>query len=283
MKEIINSCKKKLKEANIESWNIDYLVLLCAALNKSKEEIIFNPDKINPTAQQIAKIDEYINRRINREPISHIINNREFYGLDFYVDKNVLDPRPDSEILVHEVIKIASDLGNDLKMLEIGPGSGCLSIAIAKNCTNISSILAADISEEALKICQKNINDHNLENKIKTIKSDVFGDIRDAKFDIIISNPPYIRSSEIENLQDEVRIFEPRLALDGGGDGLDFYRKIIDQSPNFLNKNGYLVFEIGFDQANDLRDLAKGSNFNLLAIVKDLAQNDRVVILRKHD
>ncbi len=283
MKEIIRNCKTKLKEANIESWDIDYLVLLCTALNKTKEEVIFKADEIKPSDEELQKINEFIERRINREPISHIINNREFYGLDFYVDKNVLDPRPDSEILVHEAIKIASDLGSDLKMLEIGAGSGCLSISITKNCRNISSALALDISEEALKVCQKNIAKHDLINKIKTIKSDIFSAINnDEKFDIIISNPPYIRSSEIENLQDEVRIFEPILALDGGGDGLDFYRKIIDEAPKFLNKNGYLIFEIGFDQADDLRDLAKGSEFRLLEIVKDLAQNDRVVILRNY-
>lgn len=280
MKEIIQNCKRKLKEANIESWNIDYLVLLSSALNKSKEEIIFNPDKISPSDEELAKIDEFIARRINREPISHIINNREFYGLDFYVDKNVLDPRPDSEILVYETIKIVGNLGNNLKMLEIGVGSGCLSIAITKNCKNILSTLAVDISEQALKICQENITKHNLQGKIKSIKSDIFSEIDDEKFDIIISNPPYIRSSEIKNLQDEVRNFEPRLALNGGDDGLDFYRKIIEQSPKFLNKNGYLIFEIGFDQANDLRNLVNKSEFKLIEIVKDLAQNDRVVILK---
>ncbi len=279
MKNIVHNCKQRLKDAGIESWNIDYLVLLCAALNKTKEEIIFN-DTLEVSEAELDLIENFINRRINREPISHIINHREFYGLDFFVNSNVLDPRPDSETLVYEAIKIIDRLEGDVRMLEVGAGSGCLSISIAKNCSNIDFVVAIDISDKALQVCQKNVALHQLENKIKTLESDLFANLNDEKFDVIISNPPYIRSLDIEGLQDEVKNFEPRLALDGGGDGLDFYRKIIDQAGDFLNENGFLIFEIGFDQKEDLINLADNSNFTLVNTVKDLAQNDRVVILK---
>ena len=280
MKNIIQNCKQQLKEAGIESWNIDYLVLLCAALNKTKEEIVFADDNIELSKEEVLKIENFISRRINREPVSHIINHREFYGLDFHVDANVLDPRPDSEILVFETLKIAKNFEGNPSIMEVGTGSGCLSISIAKNCPNISSMLAIDISKEALEVCKKNIASHGLGSKIATLESDVFSRLRDEKFDIIISNPPYIKPKDIEELQDEVRNFEPRLALDGGDDGLDFYRQIIDESPKFLNKNGFLIFEIGFDQKNDLINLAGKSDFEIIDTVQDLAQNDRVVILR---
>lgn len=282
MKDIVKFYRNKLRDAGIESWSIDYLLLLSAALNKSREEIIFNVDKINPSAEELKKIDNFFNRRINREPVSYIINKREFYGLDFYIDQDVLDPRPDSETLVDAAIKIINNL-KDVTMAEIGIGSGCLSIAIAKNCLNIQKIIASDVSKKALKVCQKNIAKHGLNNKIDLVNSNLMDKISlQHQFDVIISNPPYIKSEDIAQLQDDVRNFEPINALDGGADGLEFYKNICADVNKHLKKDGYLIFEIGYDQMRDVCDILLSHNFLIINKIKDLASNDRVIVAQNH-
>ena len=281
--KVIQHYKQRLKEAGIDSYKIDYLVLICAALNKTKEEIIFKADEIEINDDQLKIIDDFFIRRISREPVSHIIGNREFYGLDFFVSEDVLDPRADSETLVDEVIKIVKGRIDDtLNMLEIGVGSGCLAIAIAKNCPNIASIIGVDISDKALRICAHNVVAHKMEDKIKLLKSDLFSSLNDKnKFDVIISNPPYIKSSEIAQLQSEVKDFEPLLALDGGEDGLDFYREIASKAMNFLKISGFIALEIGYDQKDDVIDIFNSHDFNLVTAKQDLYKNDRVLIFSR--
>lgn len=270
--EVFLNTKKTLQASNIESFSIDALILISFVSGFCKEEIIFSDKELN--ANQLSLLEECLKRRCNKEPISHIINHREFYGLDFFVDKNVLDPRPDSEILVEMAIEKIDN--KNVKILEIGVGSGCLSIAILKNCKN-SSAFGVDLSKNALEICNKNIKSHKLEDRFKTNLSDLFNQIPKQKFDVIISNPPYIKTSDIEKLQDEVKIHEPRSALDGGEDGLEFYRQIAKNAPEFLNKNGLIIVEIGFDQKNEVIDIFLTQNFKLDQAKKDLALRDRAL------
>ncbi len=258
--DALNSAKKLLREKNIESFSIDSLVLLQHATSFSKEKIIFNPEIIL-SQLQIDNFLQYVQRRANKEPVSHIIGKREFFGLDFVVNNKTLDPRPDSETLVEVVLK-KFPKNEKIKILELGIGSGCLIISILKNLENAIG-KGVDISLGALEICQKNLQNHKLENRLQIFYSDLFTQIQVEKFDLIISNPPYIKSQDIKNLQDEVRLYEPNSALDGGFDGLDFYRQIAQNSARYLALNGKIILEIGYGQENDVIEIFRQNNFVL--------------------
>ncbi|OLR64266.1 peptide chain release factor N(5)-glutamine methyltransferase [Peptoniphilus porci] len=219
--------------------------------------------------------EKYFNILIKRQcgiPLQYIFGKEDFYGRTFTVLENVLIPRQDTEISVEVILKL-NKKNNIKNMLEIGCGTGIVSITVDLESEEKIDITSVDISPFAIK--NSNINKKNLKSNIKILKSNLFEKINE-KFDLIYSNPPYIKSSEIENLQIEVRNHEPRLALDGGSDGLYFYRKIIKQSQNYLNKNGFLVFEIGHDEAEDISSLMR-KNFKV-EIFKDLNNLDRVVV-----
>ena len=271
--------RDSLEKMGVSSSKLDSLILLAYALSFSKEQIIFNQSYVLDQTQQDL-FWNLIKRRSSYEPVSHIIGKREFYGRDFIVNKDVLDPRPDSESLIELVIKNFPNKNNNLNILEIGCGSGCLIITLLKELEN-SKAIALDISKSALETCQKNIIFHEIEDRIKLLQSDLFeifismNIIR--KFDLIISNPPYIESAEINNLQPEVRIFEPRIALDGGLDGLDFYRKIAINSQKFLNKNGKIIVEIGFGQSNKIKEIFAVNNFQFIESKFDLGGVERVL------
>lgn len=220
------------------------------------------------------KYFDILKKRQEGLPLQYIFGREDFYGRTFTVLDGVLIPRQDTEISVEVILKILKE--NNIKnLLEIGCGSGIVSITLDLETKGKVDITAVDISPQAIK--NTNVNINNLKSNIKIIESDLFEEINE-KFDIIYSNPPYIKSHEIEKLQVEVRDHEPRLALDGGSDGLYFYRKIIKDAPNFLNSHGYLVFEIGYDQAEDISSIMK-ENFDL-KIYKDLNNLDRVIVGR---
>ncbi len=261
--------KQILKEAQIATPSLDSIILLCFVKKLSKEAIIFN-DNLELTQKEEEQFFNLISRRKNGEPISHLINNREFFGLDFFVNKDVLDPRCDSEILIETIIKNYQQK-TELKFLEIGVGSGCLSISLLKNLEN-SSAIGVDISAPALEIAKKNAEKHGVLTKFELRKSDLFLAINNSeKFDFIISNPPYIPSKDIENLQIEVKNFEPLLALDGGFDGLEFYRAIAKNSKEFLKENGKIFLEIGINQEKDIEKIFNEFSFKLIDFKKDLA------------
>ena len=196
--------------------------------------------------------------------------------MDFFVNENVLIPRPDTEILVEEVINLAKKIDNP-KILDLCTGSGAIAISIAKNVPS-AEVLAIDISEKALEVAKKNAN--NLQSKVKFKKSNLFSNIGKMKFDIIVSNPPYIKKSDIKLLSNEVQK-EPQIALDGGYDGLDFYRKISSQAIDYLKFGSYLCFEIGYDQQEDVTEIIKDSkHYNDTYCKKDLFGNDRVIVTR---
>jgi len=304
IKQILENGVNILKENSIDDALLKSKILLCYILNVEKEYLIIH-DKKELSNEDIDKFNIYIKRLINREPLQYITNKQEFMGLEFYVDKSVLIPQPDTEILVEEVINICKNFNNtkldakavgvallgdpkkekgnnNIKILDLCTGSGAIGISIAKNVENCE-ITLSDISTEALKVANKNsvgVGFHpDLGKKIKIIQSDLFENIKD-KFDIIVSNPPYIKTEIIKTLEKEVQN-EPILALDGGKDGLDIYRKIIEQAYNYLNKGGYLCLEIGYDQKEEVINLIKetGKYINVYS-KKDLAGNDRIVICK---
>lgn len=275
--EALNISKSQLRDCKIANPSLDCLILLAFILKTNKEFVIFNSEK------ELLKNDEVeffklIERRKNFEPISHLIQKREFYGIDFFVNPNVLDPRPDSENLIELILKHYKKNNSSLNILELGVGSGCLIITLITNLPN-SFGTAVDISKKALEVALKNAKAHKMENKLQFLESDLFSNISNIEFDIIVSNPPYIPSKEISNLQAEVRIYEPLLALDGGINGLDFYKKIAELSQNFLKKDGKIFLEIGYGQKKEVEEIFIKNNFELIEVKKDLSNIDRALCL----
>lgn len=247
--------------------------LLAFAMNIKKEELLKYRECSD---EQYSKYLEIIDKR-KSEPFAYIVGHKEFMKLDFKVSNKVLIPREDTEILVQEVIKLSNNINVDdeIKILDMCTGSGCIAISLAKYINN-AKVTAIDINDEALMVAKENAERNNVE--IKFIQSNLFENLSENnKFDIIVSNPPYIQSNVIETLQDDVKR-EPILALDGGEDGLYFYNEIIKNAYKFLNENGFLAFEIGFDQALEVSNIMKQYEYTQIKIVKDLSNNDRVVI-----
>lgn len=276
IKELIQESKRILKENNINDINLKLRIILSKLLNKPKEYIIIHEDiEIDDRIVQIffKKIEDLK----NNVPIQYIVNNQEFFGLDFYVDENVLIPQPDTEILVEETINLIQKMENipnkKLKILDLCTGSGAIGISIAKNVEK-SIVYASDISENALEIAKKNAMTNNID--INFIKSNLFENINE-KFNIIVSNPPYIETEVIKTLSEEVRK-EPVIALDGGIDGLDFYRKIAAEAKKYLENNGYLALEIGYNQKDTVEEILKQNSYKNIYSKKDFANNDRIVI-----
>lgn len=278
-----------LRKNYIDDPDIKSKRLLEFVLNQSREYCIIN-STIEVSNSQETEYKEKLKEIIQGKPIQYITNNQSFMGLDFYVDESVLIPQPDTEILVLETLKLIN-IQKQNHILDLCTGSGAIAISIAK-CVqkekndNIK-IMASDISEKALKVAQRNVKNNLVEDVVELVQSDMFSNI-DEKFDIIVSNPPYIETSVIETLSKEVKQ-EPVIALDGGEDGLTFYRIILGQAENYLKENGYLLFEIGYNQGDKIKELynsLKEENKCNLEIVtkepiKDLADNDRVMIFKK--
>lgn len=273
IKEILQESIKQLKANEVEEPHAKARRLLAFTLEVPKEYLIINYDKeISKKQETIHK--QYIKNLLEGEPIQYILGKQEFMGIEFAVNKDVLIPQPDTEILVEEVIKLLKQYKKP-KILDLCTGSGAIAISISEKVSE-AQIYASDISEKALAIAR--INDRS--KKIKFILSDLFNNIED-KFDIIVSNPPYIKTHEIEKLSKEVQN-EPILALDGGIDGLEFYRKIIGQASKYIKKNGYLCLEIGEEQKKQVKDIINNEKkYADIKEYKDLNKNDRVIICKK--
>lgn len=260
---------------------------------------VFNCSRISLYLDRDIKINKKISsflasvlkRRIQGLPLPYILGKIEFMGLVFEVNEEVFIPRPETEILVETVLKLVSSVPclpsgrkyrvSSVNILDIGTGSGCIAISLAKFLSNVK-ITATDISLEALKIAKQNAILNNV--KINFLLIDLFNnyELRTNNYELIISNPPYVPTTEIKRLQPEVRC-EPRIALDAGRDGLDFYRRIITQSPLYLEKCGFLIMEMGFNQANAIKDILKNSHsFQIIEVVKDYNGIDRVIVARKN-
>ena len=277
---IMEAIKKgmiELKNSNIESPKLKSRLLMQFTLNKPRQYVIVN-DREELNENQRKKYFDAILKMKKGIPLEHITHQKEFMKLNFFVDENVLIPRQDTEILVEEVIKIAQKT-NAKKILDLCTGSGAIAVSLAKYLPEVE-ITAVDISNEALKIAKKNAISNQVENQITFISSDMFTNLNDEKFDIIVSNPPYIKRNVIESLDEEVKK-EPYIALDGGEDGLYFYKKIIKESYQYLKYGGYLCLEIGFDQKIDVIELIENEEkFENTYSKKDLYDNDRVIVTR---
>ena len=273
IKEAITKGMIMLKSNNIESPKLKARLLLQYVLDKPRQYIIVYDNKEITKKQQweyfinIEKITKGI-------PLQHITHRQEFMKMDFFVDENTLIPRPDTEILVEEVIKISKRMIKP-KILDLCTGSGIIAISLKKNVPN-AEVTGIDISEKALEVANKNAQKLNAD--VKFIKSDLFENIERNKFDIIVSNPPYIKKEEIKKLSLEVQK-EPEIALDGGYDGLDFYRRILEDAINYLKIGSYLCFEIGYNQKDDvIKLIEEKQSYKKTYCKKDLYGCDRVII-----
>lgn len=278
---IRNIIEKSIKELeNSQTAVLDIELMLCEILNVDRLYIHINIDK-NLDEDQIIRFNKMMNERKNGRPMAYILGVREFMGMDFFVKEGVLIPRPDTEILVEEIIDLCKAI-NSPTIVDIGTGSGAISVSLAKYIKD-SFVYSLDISDIPLKVGKINAEKNEVAAKIKFLKSDIFSALEntDIKFDVVVSNPPYIRKKDIYDLDTDVKDYEPILALDGGDDGLVFYRKITKDSLKFLKDNGILGFEVGYDQAEEVKDIMIQNNFRNIKIIKDLAGIDRVVIGNK--
>ena len=240
-------------------------------LNKDKSFLMVHDDYLLHD-DEIIKINTFVERRIKGEPLQYIIDEQYFFGRKFYVDENVLIPRADTEILIEEILNEVPKTSN-LKILDLCTGSGCIAITLKKERLDLD-VFAGDISEKALNVAKKNAEILNAD--VKFIKSDLFDNISEQDFDVIVSNPPYIESENCKGLDEEVKK-EPLLALDGGEDGLFFYREITKKAKEYLKETGYLFFEIGYNQTNALKQILEKEGYKDISVIKDFGGNDRVV------
>ena len=270
-----------LKENGIEDSSIIIKELLCFLLQVDKVYLITH--SIEEMDKEVyIKVVQNTKKIVGGKPIQYITQNQEFMKMNFYVDENVLIPQPDTEILVYEVLKICKEYSNGVNILDLCTGSGAIAVSLdrilRKNCVD-AKICASDISKQALKIARKNSENNNA--NVKIIESDLLENIEYKKFDIIVSNPPYIRTDEIKNLSKQVKE-EPYIALNGGIDGLHFYRKIIKEAKGYIKNNGYLCLEIGYNQMESVLGIFKeNKEYKNLKQVKDWSGNDRCIIAQK--
>ena len=266
-----------LKLEKISTPKLKARLLLQYVLKKPRQYlIVYDNQKLTDKEEQ--EYLKYVELLTQGEPIEHITHQKEFMKLNFYVDENVLIPRQDTEVLVEEVIKIAKKI-KAKKILDLCTGSGAIAISLAKYLENIQ-LTAVDISRKALDIAMANAKNNHVQDKITFVESNLFQDLRQEKYDLIVSNPPYIRRKELETLDREVRK-EPRLALDGGEDGLDFYRNIMDKGYEYLKYGGYICLEIGYDQKEEVMQIIEDKKHYMGTYCKkDLYDNDRVIVTR---
>lgn len=277
LKELYTNSINLLKDKGILTANLDVKILLAFLLNIDTKEIInyFNNEISNEFLNNFQKL---LSRRLNREPIANIIGKKAFWDYDFIVNENVLTPRPDSETLIEAVLENYKDKNQKLNILDLGTGSGCLILTLLSIYQN-SQGLAIDISDQALEIAKQNAKLLKID-RIKFLKNNWNNNI-DKKFDIIISNPPYIPKKEIEILEPEVNKYNPLLALDGGNDGLDCYKYLAENLQKNCKKNTKIFLEIGKNQENDIIEIFKNNKFELLKMYKDINGIIRILELKK--
>ena len=262
--------KKKLNEAGILEAKNDSWLLLATACHIDHTFYYVHMDE-ELEEEQWSAFENLIRKRAERIPLQYITGEQEFMGILFHVNSNVLIPRQDTETLVEEALKIVRP---GMKVLDLCTGSGCILISILKNVTGVEGF-GYDISKQALLVAKENARDIGVAATFE--RSDLFDNVTDS-FDVIVSNPPYIKTEDLATLMPEVAQFEPIGALDGMEDGLHFYRKIIAESADYLNENGYLLFEIGCDQGESVSEMMRSAGFSDVQVIKDLARNDRVVM-----
>lgn len=276
VRNLINEAEECLKKAGIADWKQDSFLLAEHVFHITRSDYFLNP-QMKVEQEQAGEYKRCIDLRCKRIPLQHITGIQEFMGLKFHVNNNVLIPRQDTEILVEEVLRYIGEKNRPVAVLDICTGSGCIAISIDKLAEN-ARVSASDISERALETAREN-NRKNQTN-VTLMHSDLFEKI-DGIYDVIVSNPPYIRTSDIDDLMDEVRLYDPRIALDGEDDGMKFYREISRTAPKHLKQNGAIFYEIGNMQAESVTCILAENGFENIQVIKDLTGNDRVVFAKK--
>jgi release factor glutamine methyltransferase len=266
-----------LKNRSIISAQLDTEILMAKALGKSREYIILNHDKVLGS-KNLKIFKKLVYERATRKPIAYLLNKKFFWKSEFYVNKKTLIPRPDTEIIIEQILKVTKNK-NYLRILDIGIGSGCILLSILKERKNYYGT-GIDISKDSLEISKINAKKLLVEERIKFYKSDV-DKFAQGKYDLVVSNPPYIKKNNLKYLECDVLKFEPKLALDGGLDGLSVIRKVIKKSSELLKKNGKFILEIGFDQKSKVIKLLKNKGFYINSTIKDFAKNDRCIVSTK--
>ena len=277
IRETIRKGMIMLKNNNVTEPNIKARLVMQYVLNKPREYLMVYDKDVLMLRQEVNYF-KAIKKLCQGIPLQHITHRQEFMKMTFYVDENVLIPRQDTETLVEEVIKIAKKI-NAKKFLDLCTGSGAIAVSLAKYIDR-SFVTAVDISRKALNVAKLNARNNEVEDRITFVESDLFKNLKKEKYDMIVSNPPYIKREVLKKLDKEVQK-EPHIALDGGYDGLDFYRKIINEADEYLKFHGYLCFEIGYDQKEDVEELIKEQGKYIdIYCKKDLCDNDRVIVAK---
>jgi release factor glutamine methyltransferase len=277
IESILRSGINTLQKSEILNPQLDSEILLSDSIKKDKKYIILNPKKIL-NSEQVAKFKSLIERRKKKEPIAYLINKKEFWKDEFFVNKDVLIPRPDTELIIEQVLKAYSKKAQ-LQILDIGTGSGCILLSILKERAYFYGT-GIDISKKSINISKFNANRLNLTNRVKFFHSSV-DNFRIGKYDLIVSNPPYIELLSLKYLEKDVVNFEPKLALSGGLDGFSEIRKVINNVRTLIKKNGKFILEIGFNQKNKVKEILKKEGFYVNKTIKDYGKNDRCIISTK--
>jgi len=266
-----------LQKKKIPNPQLDCEILLSNSIKRDKKHIILNPKELLGS-EQLKKFKSLIDRRKKGEPIAYLINKKEFWKDEFFVNKDVLIPRPDTELIIEQVLKIYSKESR-LQVLDIGTGSGCILLSILKERLNFYGT-GIDISKKSINVSKYNAKQLNLMNRVKFFNSSV-DNFKIGKYDLIVSNPPYIESLNLKYLEKDVVNFEPKLALSGGFDGFSKIRKVISKASVLIKKNGKFVLEIGFNQKNEVKEILKKEGFYVNKTLKDYGNNDRCIISTK--
>lgn len=271
IRELVRECIAELRNSNIENPVFDANLTVRTVLGLEPIDMVLERDKEVSESDE-SRIRRFCARRCKNEPLQYILGVQEFMGLEFFVDRNVLVPRADTEALVEAVLTDK----RGMNVLDICTGSGCIALSIAHFNKN-AFVTGLDISENALAVAKKNAEKLKLSNRVKFEKCDITKEFPRGCFDVIVSNPPYIETGEIEKLQKEVKLYEPHIALDGGADGLVFYRRISEIAPAMLQEHGRLYFEVGYNQAEAVEDIMLKSGLKNVIRIKDLCGVDRVL------
>ena len=266
-----------LQKNKISNPQLDSEILLSNSIKRDKKHIILNPKEVL-NSEQLGKFKSLIERRKKGEPIAYLINKKEFWKDEFFVNKDVLIPRPDSELIIEQVLKIYSK-DDQLQILDIGTGSGCILLSILKERSNFYGT-GIDISKKSINVSKFNAKQLHLTNRVKFFHSSV-DNFNNGKYDIIVSNPPYIEQLSLKYLEKDVVNFEPKLALSGGFDGFSKIRKVINKASILIKKNGKFILEIGFNQKNKVIKILKEEGFYVNKAIKDYGNNDRCIISTK--
>ena len=273
----LNIANNILKDNCNNSYQLDSELLMSKIFEKDRKFIILNSNK-KLSEEKLEQFNCLINKRLKGEPIAYLLKKKDFWKYEFYVDKGILIPRPDSEVVVDQILKLTNNKDN-LRILDIGVGSGCLLISVLKERKNFHGV-GIDISKKCIDISNINASKLEISNRVKFFKSDV-DNFRFGKYDLIVSNPPYIKMLDFNNLKKDVINFEPKLALYGGLDGTSEIRKVIKKSSELIKKNGKFILEIAYDQKNKVIKLLRDKGFYINNILKDLADNDRCIVSTK--